>query len=174
MAINVRPVQRATQRSSAAEGFKVFRPTGNRYDIPRDIIPDGMTYEWKRFTYNGKEDRGHQANLARNRWAPVPADREGHEVVGGEPTDPDPTTGRKHPHEGCIIVDGLILMERPQEITDIVVAEDRRLAKGQVANQIRKLKLVPEGTLAQDGERQVSIKRERDLSIPEDHGYDKE
>ena len=129
-------------------------------------IPDGMTYEWKRISNLGQEDRRHQVNLARNKWVPVPADR--HPEIGGDPLLPD-QHNRPHPHEGSIVIDGLMLMERPIEITRMVQQDDLRLAKGQVRDQFERLKLVPDGTLSSEsGERSVNLKRTRDLSIPED------
>lgn len=160
-----RPEQRPAQQRE--DEFKIYRPNEDRFAIPAEEIPDGMTYEWKRLTMLGKEDHRHQANLARNRWTPVPAER--HPLIGGDPT-PDDDRGNAHPHRGCIIVDGMILMERPAHITDIVVADAHRQAKGQVRDQFHRLKLVPDGTMSDDRTRarSVSVKRERDLSIPED------
>lgn len=165
-----RTAQRAEQRAN--ETFRVYRDTGDKFTIPPELIPDGMTYEWKRLSVLGKEDRRHQIALQRNKWAYVPADREEHEILGSDPTEPD-ANGKPHPYANCIIVDGLILMERPSYITDIVVQQDHREAKGQIRSQIERLRLVPEGTLGNErGERNVGVRRDRDLSIPSDAGGD--
>lgn len=158
---------KAPQRTEQREPqFKIYRDSGDKFHVDPEMIPDGMSYEWKRLSTFGQEDRRHQVNLARNRWTPVPADR--HPEIGGDPTLPD-KDGRMHPHAGCIIMDGLILMERPAQITKIVQEDDTRRAKDQVGQQFQRLKLVPDGTMGNEkGERHVTVRRERDLSIPED------
>jgi hypothetical protein len=166
-----RAAQRAPQRPvDEYPDFEIFEDKGDAFYVPPDLIPDGMTYQWCRWSYMGKEDRPNIARLERNRWTPVPANRPGHEILGGESTDPDPN-GRKHPFEGCIIKEGLLLMERPEQITAKVVARDKRVAAEQVQNQLAHLKLVPDGTLSDKHGRRASLQRDRDLSIPEDQGY---
>lgn len=169
-----RQAQREEQRAAAAavDDFQIYEEKGDKYHVPQDLVPDGMTYQWCRAFYMGLEDRRNIANLMRNRWTPVPADREGHEIFGGDTTTPDPVTGRKHPYEGGIILDGLLLMERPAEITKIVRQRDQAKARSQVRQQVERLKLVPDGTMGNEkNERNVNMRRDRDLSIPEDHGY---
>lgn len=170
-----RAAQREEQRAaaSAVDDFQIYEERGDKYHVPEDIIPSGQSYQWCRAFYMGVEDRRNIAALMRNRWTPVPADREGHEIFGGDDTRPDPVTGRKHPYEGGILLDGLLLMERPAEITEIVRRRDQARAKGQVRSQIERLKLVPEvASKHERQDRQVSFRRDRDLSIPEDMGYD--
>lgn len=169
-----RSAQREEQRAaaSAVDDFVIYEERGDKYHVPPDLIPHGMTYQWCRAFYMGVEDRRNIATLMRNRWTPVPADREGHEIFGGDDTQPDPVTGRKHPYEGGILLDGLLLMERPVEITNIVRQRDEQRARGQVRSQIERLKLVPDVASAHEKEnRSVQFRRDRDLSIPEDHGY---
>lgn len=154
--------QRAEQR---ADHFEIYRPSGDKYEIDPSIIPDGMTYEWKRAFNMGKEDRRNLADAMRNKWAFVPADR--HPEIGGE-DQADMVDGHVNPHVGHIVVDGLVLMERPVNITDFVRRDDQHRARSQVAQSVERLKLVPEGTLSEKGRRNVSLQRDRDLSIPED------
>lgn len=162
-----RSEQRAAQREApVTEEFEIFRDAGDKFYVDPKTIPDGMSYEWKRLSSLGQEDRRHQVNLARNRWVPVPAER--HPEIGGDPMNPD-QHGRPNPHADHIVIDGLILMERPIQITQKVQADDARLARGQVREQFERLKLVPDGTLSSEkGQRDVNIRRDRDLSIPED------
>jgi hypothetical protein len=74
------------------------------YAIDPSIVPPGWVYEWKRYAVAGQVDHNYQAQLARvGRWIPVLA--ENHDGVFLPP-------GSK----GSIIIDGLILMERPVEL----------------------------------------------------------
>lgn len=128
----VRQPQRAAQRRSRVP------VTSDRFFVDPDRKPNGMSYEFKRLTYGAKHDTRHQAYLASQGWTPVPAKRHP-EIVGDE-------YARKNP-EGQILVDGQILMERPLELTAEAAAEDLGNAKGQVSNQMRSLKLTPDGTM---------------------------
>lgn len=74
------------------------------YIDPADI-PEGWSYEWKRRTVLGAEDPAYQVALARAGWEPVPTSRHpSYMPMGGD----YPFIERK----------GMILMERPLEITD--------------------------------------------------------
>lgn len=166
--------QRADQRSSLAlpPDFVLHEETGDRFHIPAEDIPDGVSYEWKRLTYMGKVDTRHQSNLAQNRWAPVPLSR--HPEYGSDGGSKEMgETGRfgkqEHLYSDCIIRDGQILMERPLAITQYVNAHEKRKADDQVRDQLKRVAMAPEGTLAGvDRQRTVRASRSRDLSIPED------
>jgi hypothetical protein len=99
--------------------------TADRFYVDPARIPDGMSYEWKRQTYVGKEDRTYQTMLAGNHWTPVPASR--HPEITDEGGDKQ------------IIVDGLTLMERPKYLTDEAHAEDKQQARRQVGDQMERL-----------------------------------
>lgn len=94
-----------------------------------------MTYEWKRATYAGKEDMEHQIDLAENGWQAVPASR--HPELAG----------RKVESDAMIMRGGLVLMERPSEVTYDARQEDKALAKEQLTTQIHRLGLTERGTL---------------------------
>lgn len=98
--------------------------------IPKDEIPEGSSYEWKRFTVMGQEDPFYLAQMREQGW---------------EPVDP-----RKHPNwvppgyrEPHIIKGGQILMERPIELTREAERENRMLAKRQVREAEQRLGLTP-------------------------------
>lgn len=123
------------------------------YDPARK--PAHMSYNWKRVTYGGKEDTRHQLRMTQfGAWTPVPRKRHP-ELVGPNPTDP----------EGAIIVEGLMLMERPQEFTDEALQEITDEATGRVRAQFQSLGLTPQGTLPRTG---AKVSRGYDRAVPED------
>ena len=97
-----------------------------------------MSYEWRRVTYAGKEDVRHQARAHRRHWTPVPKKRHP-EIVGRAAAEKDP--------EGAIVVDGLMLMERPSAISKEAAGLRDERARERVRNQVKSLKLTPEGQL---------------------------
>lgn len=105
----------------------VIRTAENRFDIALDEIPPGMDYGWKVRTVNGKEDREAQINWKLNGWTPVPAGR--HPGFTGEPTDSNAEIERG----------GLILCERPIELTKESAGMDKQKAADQVRTQMDRL-----------------------------------
>lgn len=76
-----------------------------------DEIPDDASYEWKSFSVAGKEDEDYSRRLRENGWSVVPHSR--HEYM---------------PKQGnAIVSNGLILMERPIELTQEARNEEMRL-----------------------------------------------
>lgn len=99
-------------------------------------IPDGTTYEWKRGTVFGKEDRTYAATLEGGGWSPVEAARHP-EMMARD-------------HSGYIERDGMILMERPSIITDHVRARDTRASRELIRIKEAEAKGTPDGTLPRD------------------------
>lgn len=66
--------------------------------------PPGWTYEWKTFSVWNKEYPQYHNALLRSGWQAVPATRHRDKMVPGSTDE-------------SIIIDGLMLMERPQELT---------------------------------------------------------
>ncbi len=121
-----RPLQRSAQRS----GIRLqIRTPGNRFDIDETRIPNGMAYEWKRQSFMGAQDIEHLVNLDANGWLPVPAER--HPELSG--------TRLQKGSE--IVRGGLMLMERPVEISEEARELDGFAAKHQVSSQIQRLGL---------------------------------
>lgn len=130
----------------------------DRFRIDPSMIPDGQSYEWKRMTLMGKEDHQHQVHLARNHWTPVPAGR--HPALSGVP-------GMDHADANkAIIVDGLILMERPAYLTEEAYEEDQRNALGQVGTQLQRLGQSEPGTFERDTP--VVNKTVERMAVPDD------
>lgn len=174
---------RSPQREPQNEDLDDFVPyedKGDKFNVPEHLVPEGMVYQWVRAFTIGQEDRRNVTIALRNRWTFVPADRPGHEIIGGESTDPD-INGRRSPHEGHILLEGLVLMERPlaihRKVTNTIGSKDQRLrgepgaqqrrAKEQLIQGLAAVKAIPDGHLG-DKARVVTFNRHRDLSIPED------
>lgn len=71
-----------------------------QFDVPADMVPDGMVYQWHRTEVFGQPDKQSIANAERNGWRSVPASRH---------------PGWKTPsgYEGPIETEGQRLMELP-------------------------------------------------------------
>jgi hypothetical protein len=132
----LRAPQRPPQRDLSA--LYEEEDTGGPFQVEPASVPDGMSYEWRRVTYAGKEDVRHQARAHRRHWTPVPKKRHP-EIVGRDAAAKDP--------EGAIVVDGLMLMERAAFITKQAAGLRDERAKERVRNQVKSLKLTPEGQL---------------------------
>ncbi len=177
---------RAAQRASQNEDVDDFVPyeeRGDKFNIPQEIIPEGMVYQWVRAFNMGQEDRRNVQIALRNRWTFVPDDRPGHEIIGFESTSPD-VNGRRNSHEGHILLEGLVLMERSaaihRKMTNTIGSKTQQLrgelgiqqrkAKEQLVQGLEAAKAIPQGHLG-GKERVMTFQRHRDLSIPEDEGY---
>ena len=129
----------------------------DKFHIDPRIIPDGWSYEWKRLTVLGKEDPSYQVTVAQRGWEPVPRSRHPHMM-------PDSYHGETIEREG------MILMERPKEITDEVKAHDLRTARAQVRGKEEQLGMAPSGQFEREnkGNSMVSVKKSfQSIPIPE-------
>jgi len=109
----------------------------DEFFIPIDEIPEGLSYEWKRWSVNGQENPFYIAQMREQGWEPVPPSR--------HPSWVPP--GYKEPH---IIKGGQILMDRPVELTKEAHAEQRQLAKKQVREAEQRLGMTPKGELTRE------------------------
>lgn len=132
------PRARAAARAASLREHGFGADDGSdKYAIPVAEIPDGWNYEWKRHTVYGKDDPAYEVAVARGGWTPVPVDRH-------------PSFMPKNWAGGTIERDGLVLMERPQEITEEVRARERRDAKSQILQKEAQLNGTPEGHFPRD------------------------
>jgi len=120
----------------------------NEFYIDPRIIPDGWSYEWKRFTVLGAQDPSYQVSVAMKGWEAVPASR--HPELMPD-TYKGVTIERK----------GMMLMERPAVITAEAVAREHRKAVSQVRQKEEQLNGAPPGTFDRDnkGTKMVNVKR---------------
>lgn len=98
--------------------------SGDKFHVDPAIIPDGMSWEWKRQSVLGQPDYGYEVMQAEQGWEPVQAERFPKFMPPG--------------YSGAIIRDGMMLMERPQELTDEARAEDLSNAREQVSVQVKR------------------------------------
>lgn len=110
-----------------------FTTNQNRLEVP-DLIRnrnDGVSFEFKRHTVHGQEDPFYLGNMRQQGWEPVDA-TDVPEMV------PEGMTG-------SVIIDGQMLMARPQELTDKARAEVAKLSSQQMADRARMLGIAPNG-----------------------------
>lgn len=121
------PRARAAKRAAELRGHlgDDFDGTDEFYINPDDV-PDGWAYEWKRKTVLGAEDPAYQVALARAGWEPVPASRH-------------PSYMPMDGHYATIERKGMILMERPAEISEEARNKELRKARLQVRNKEEQL-----------------------------------
>jgi len=132
------PRDRAAKRAAELRGHLGSMDQGtDDFFVPPEFIPDGWSYEWKRKTNVGMEDPAYQVALARMGWEPVPASRHPSMM-------PD---GNKYQ---IIERKGMVLMERPLEITEEARQIERNLARNQIRQKEAQLSSAPEGTLTRD------------------------
>jgi hypothetical protein len=126
---------RAAAMKRAQEWFSHIEslPDGrDKYYIDPSKIPDGWTYEWKRWTTIGREDPQYQVSLQQTAWQAVPASRHP-ELM--------PTGFRGQ----TIDIDGMRLMERPEMITNWQKDRDKQNAEAPIRNLKAKLSAAPQG-----------------------------
>lgn len=129
----------------------------DKFYIDPRLIPDGWSYEWKRFTILGKEDPSYQVSLADRGWEAVPRSR--HPFMM-----PENYQGQTIEREGQV------LMERPKEITDEVNVIEKRKAREQVRSKEEQLAGAEPGQFQRDnkGNSLVSVKKSYEsIAIPD-------
>lgn len=144
-----RPAQRASRTDERDAGREPqHKPARTRrrqanvasqdmFYIPTDEIPEGLSYEWKRWANVGQEDPFYIASLREQGWEPV--------NPKSHPNWLPP--GYNQPH---IIKGGQILMERPIELTEEARAENRQIARRQMREAEQRLGMTPKDTLTRD------------------------
>ena len=80
--------------------------------IPKEKIPEGWVYHWGRDSYRNEPDPARIPSLQQRFWETVPASRHP-EMVFGRLDD------RTRHLEDCITIKGLVLLERPERVSQI-------------------------------------------------------
>lgn len=121
----------------------------DKYAVPPGLIPAGMSWEWKTETVYGQADTSYMAFMREQGWEPVMADRY-------------PGVFNEDSYHGPIRRDGLLLMERPIELTREAMAEERAAARDAVRIKEQQLHGAPDGQFQRqraDGSSTVAINR---------------
>lgn len=121
------------------------------YIDPRDI-PDGWDYNWKRYETLGQTDGSYEVELAQAGWEAVDVSRHPHMMPAN--------------HKGPIIREGMILMERPAEISNRAKFLELQEARRVVKEKERALGLAPAGTFDRDPRRSGVTKEYIPMEIP--------
>ena len=153
------PRERAARRVAELRGHDTdLGDDGNdEYYIELGIIPEGWSYEWKVRTVLGAEDPAHQVALQRKGWEIVPASRHPEMMPLG--------------YTGTMIIrKGMVLMERPLEITEEARSIEQRRARLQVRAKEEQLSASRPGEFERShkGENMTRIKKGYEaMPIPE-------
>jgi hypothetical protein len=134
------PADRARQRAAEIRKHRagLDLDSTDRFAFDTSIIPDGWSYEWKRKSIYNQEDPAYQIRLADGGWTPVPASRHPNLMPVG--------------NYATIERDGMVLMERPKELTDEAKDIELRRARNQVRAKEAQLSATPDGTLSRDAD----------------------
>jgi hypothetical protein len=132
----------------------------DEFYVPPSLVPDGWSYEWKRHKIWNQEDPSYTVQLAQEGWEEVPLHRNSAHEAMMPRNWPGKTIERK----------GMILMERPTEISNEIRRMELRRARQQVQIKEAQLAGTPEGTMSRDADPRVrpNIKKTFDMPIPED------
>lgn len=154
------PRDRAEARAKELleSGSDVFEDGTDELFVDKSQIPDGWSYEWKSREVLGKVDSAYQVLLARKGWECVPASRHPEMMPVGY-------TGND------ITRKGLVLMERPQSITNEAREIEARRAGMQVRTKEEQLSAAPPGQFERTnkGNRMTNIKKGFEaISIPQE------
>lgn len=139
------PRARAAKRTAELRDHGSLDEGEDKYRIDLAIIPDGWSYEWKTFTVLGKENPSYQVSLAHKGWEAVPRTRHPELMPAN--------------HRGETIErEGMILMERPLEITQEAQQREKRAAREQVRSKEQQLNGAPTGQFERDVHPQTKAK----------------
>lgn len=132
------PRARAARRSAELRQHLGELDEGtDEFYIDPSTVPEGWSYEWKRKTVLGAEDPAYTVAVARRGWEAVPSDRHPEMMPRGATMA---TIERK----------GMVLMERPKDITDEVRLNDRRAARRAIQAKEEQLGQAPQGQFDRD------------------------
>lgn len=111
-------IERAERRIAELKGHNNANIDEGTDKFATPMPPDGWSYEWKVKSVLGYVDAAYLQKMARSGWEPVDASRHPDMMARGA--------------VGAIERDGMVLCERPAEITSEIKARDLRNARAQV------------------------------------------
>jgi hypothetical protein len=115
----------------------------------------GWSYEWKMKSVNGWEDPSHHNRISMGGWETVEAKRHPEMMPKG--------------HSGAIEREGMLLCERPLEITQDRRARDLQNARNQVKTKEGQLDPKGRGGLMnrEDANARMKVNKDHNLYVPE-------
>lgn len=152
------PREKAEKRAAEILGQDDFGEAGtDQFFVEPQYIPDGWDFQWKVLTVYGKENPSYQMQLLRMGWEPVPSSMIPDMMPAGDKS-------------ATIIRDGMILMMRPKEITDMLRKKQLQESRMQVAEKEKELTQAPPGQFEREykGESMTKIRRSVEpIPVPE-------
>ena len=124
----------------------------DEFFIDPRVVPEGWDYNWKRLEIAGMKDPAYEVELLQAGWEPVDAGRHPDMVPPG--------------YKGAITKKGMILMERPSEISNIAKQRELSTAREAVAAKERALGLAPSGQFERDQSKTGVRKSYSPMSVP--------
>lgn len=124
---------RGEQRPNAERLQRRRGYSSDIFHIDPALIPDGMSWEWKRKTVFGQEDKIHMVGLRENHWEPVQVTEANRHLVGEGQT-------------GAIERQGMILMQRPKYLTEDAHQEALQASIAQRQGQRQSVAQTPAGS----------------------------
>ncbi len=133
----MRDAMHAAPERRRRRSYDMAAAAADKFYFPKEQIPPGSSYEWKRLSVYGLEDPFYIASMREQGWEPVDPKRHANLL----PADYK---------ERYIVREGLILMERPEELTRQAEEEMKTIARRQVREAEQRLGMTPNGTLSRD------------------------
>lgn len=139
------PARRAVQRNGTQrqdEPRRRRQVSDDPFYINPAEIPSGSTWEWKRATIMGQPDQENQISAKEAGWLPV--------TWGMRLSSKRPPGLTELGLDEPVFRKGMMLMERPVELTREARTEDSQRASQQVLDKFRELGQAPAETLPRD------------------------
>lgn len=123
--------ERAAQIRSGLQSEHAPPDFHDEFYVDPRVIPEGWDYNWKRETTANMPDPAYEVELAQAGWEPVDVSRHPWMMPKGS--------------QGPIRRKGMILMERPKEISEAAQQREMRVAREAVEAKERALGVTPMG-----------------------------
>ena len=147
--------ERAARRIAELKGHNNANIDEGVDKFATPMPPDGWSYEWKMKSVVGYVDPSYLTKMARSGWEPVDTSRHPEMMPRGA--------------VGAIERDGMVLCERPMEITKEIQARDLRNARAQVRMKEGQLDPKGRGGLMgrEDARANMDVKKDYNMAVPE-------
>lgn len=129
-------IARAPIRTDVRERKRKNDSASDIFAIPAHLIPPGVSLEWKRESMLGMDDPHYMVSQHEQGWRPVDVSMIPQLMPEG--------------YKGAIRMKGMLLMERPVELTREAQQEDYKNARRAVAAKEQQLGVTPPGTLSRE------------------------